>query len=856
MVLFAGRHLGPYEVVATLGAGGMGEVYRAKDPRLGREIALKVLPTELATNPERLRRFEKEARAASALNHPNIVVVHDVGESDGVSYLAMELVGGRSLRSVLQEAPLATRRLLEIAAGIADGLAAAHAAGIVHRDLKPENIVVSADGFVKILDFGIAKLTTQEHSAESTIDEGTAEGVVLGTVSYMSPEQAAGKLVDFRSDQFSLGSILYEMATGRRAFKKDTAAETLAAVIREEPPPIAQLNPKVPTPLRWVVERCLAKEADERYASTKDLARDLKSVRDHLSEATVATPTRAGITRPRGLAPLLGAAILGAALGAALFAGLRRPAASLQSYKQLTFHRGPLLTARFAPDGHTVLYGAAWEGRPTDIFEKREAGPESRSLGRVGDTLLSVSSSGALAVLLGAKRITPFQLKGTLGEMALSGATAPRELLEDVCEADWAPKGSSLAVVRDVDGRQQVEYPAGSVLYQGPGWISHLRVAPDGERVAFIDHPILNDDGGSLVVMDRAGKRTTLASGYASAHGVAWSADGREVWFSAAKENVEYAISAFSLTGASRFVMSGTGIVVLHDLSTDGRALVSREEWRMSLFGRAPGEDSERDLAWLDWSLASDISRDGQTLAFTESGAGAGPGYSAYIRGMDGSPALRLGEGVAQELSPDGRSLLAILHPWEEGQIVIYPTGAGQPTLLPGAGLAPQAANWMPDGRRIILAASEQGKPIRIWMVDLAGVKPRPVSPEGFRMSFHSVSADGARVIASGPGGRLYLVPLTGGEPTPLAGLGVGDEVTGWTADGRSIITFRPSELPVRVYRYEIATGAKTLWKQPAPPDRVGFVKMNQFHPTPDGSAYVYSCMRVLSALFEIDGLR
>jgi serine/threonine protein kinase len=369
MPLFAGTRLGPYEIVAPVGAGGMGEVYRAKDPRLGREIALKVLPWEFAHNPERLRRFEKEARAASALNHPNIVVVHDVGESDGVSYLAMELVAGRPLRAILDGTALATRRLLEIAAGIADGLAAAHAAGIVHRDLKPENIVVSADGFVKILDFGIAKLAPHPEggSGQSTIDEGTAAGVVLGTVSYMSPEQAAGKPVDFRSDQFSLGSILYEMATGRRAFQKDTAAETMAAVIRDEPPPIADLNPKVPTPLRWVVERCLAKEAEERYASTKDLARDLKSIRDHLSEATVAAPEPAATTRPRRLVPLLAAAILGAALGAALIAALRRPAAPVQTkYQQLTFHRGTLLTARFAPDGHTVLYGAAWEGRPVD----------------------------------------------------------------------------------------------------------------------------------------------------------------------------------------------------------------------------------------------------------------------------------------------------------------------------------------------------------------------------------------------------------------------------------------------------------------------------------------------------------
>jgi len=270
MTLSAGTRLGPYEIVGPIGRGGMGEVYRARDTRLGREIAVKVLPDAVASNPERLSRFEREARSASALNHPNIVTIHDIGSADSVSYIAMELVNGESLREVLAEGALPVRRLLQIGAQVAEGLAKAHAAGIVHRDLKPENVMVTEDGLVKILDFGLAKLTQAEGSGSGstqapTVSGGTEVGVILGTVGYMSPEQATGGVIDFRSDQFSLGSIFYEMATGRRPFQRASAPQTLAAIVQEEPEPIAAVNPKIPAPLRWIIERCLAKEPRNRY---------------------------------------------------------------------------------------------------------------------------------------------------------------------------------------------------------------------------------------------------------------------------------------------------------------------------------------------------------------------------------------------------------------------------------------------------------------------------------------------------------------------------------------------------------------------------------------------------------------
>ncbi|MDQ2971147.1 MAG: serine/threonine protein kinase, partial [Acidobacteriota bacterium] len=284
-----GRSLSQYRITASIGAGGMGEVYRASDSRLGRDVAIKVLPAAAAADPDRRQRFEQEARAASALNHPNILTVYDIGETDGTTYIAMELVDGKTLREVLASGePLPTKKLLDIAVQTSEGLAKAHAAGIVHRDLKPENLMVSKDGYVKILDFGLAKLTepvSQDASGLPTvIASATTPGTVMGTAGYMSPEQASGQSVDFRSDQFTLGAILYEMATGKRAFQRKTGAETLVAIIREEPESLGQLAPKAPAPVRWIVERLLAKDPEERYASTKDLSRDLKSVRDHLSE--------------------------------------------------------------------------------------------------------------------------------------------------------------------------------------------------------------------------------------------------------------------------------------------------------------------------------------------------------------------------------------------------------------------------------------------------------------------------------------------------------------------------------------------------------------------------------------------
>ena len=304
--LTAGSRVGPYEIIAPLGAGGMGEVYRARDTRLRREVALKVLPADVAGDAARRARFEQEAHAAAALNHPNILGIHDIGTDGAVFYMATELVNGETLAAVIERGPVPIRVLLDIAAQIADGMASAHAAGIVHRDLKPANIMVAADGRVKILDFGLAKQTarTAVHGDETILVDQTEPGMIVGTVSYMSPEQARGKPADYRSDQFSFGLVLYELTTGKKAFARDESVQTMAAIISEEPPPI---EVQLPAPLRWVIDRCLAKDAASRYESSRDLARELRNIRDHLSEVSteVAKPVAAVIPCARSPATMV-----------------------------------------------------------------------------------------------------------------------------------------------------------------------------------------------------------------------------------------------------------------------------------------------------------------------------------------------------------------------------------------------------------------------------------------------------------------------------------------------------------------------------------------------------------------------
>ena len=532
MTLPAGTRLSSYEIVRAIGAGGMGEVYRARDTKLSRDVAIKILLPELAGDGERLARFETEARTASALNHPNIVTIYEIGEADGSSFIAMELVEGKTLRELLADGPISGKRLLSVAAQAADGLAKAHAAGIVHRDLKPENLMVTRDGFVKILDFGLAKLVRRGFVGSRGAENptvGTQPGTVLGTVGYMSPEQASGEPADFRSDQFSLGSILYEMATGKRAFERSTDAQTLSAIIEAEPEPLAAAAPKAPANLAWITERCLAKDPEDRYGSTKDLARDLAAMRDRSSVVStpgVETPAGRRLRVSRAALAAAALAVMGVAV-AVFFAGARLQArhdraAPSPKRTTLTFRRGYLTGARFAPDGQTIVYSACWDGRRSEIFTTRVGSTESRRLGIENAGILAVSSTGEMAISIGCT-LQGNPCLGTLARAPLAGG-APRELLGGVVSADWSPDGKELAVA--VQGR--IEYPVGKVLYQGEGrgFVSSVRVSPDGNLVAFLDHPRRDGERGILSVVDRTGKKRALTDEWARLGPILWSPTG------------------------------------------------------------------------------------------------------------------------------------------------------------------------------------------------------------------------------------------------------------------------------------------------------------------------------------------
>ncbi|MET0620943.1 MAG: protein kinase [Thermoanaerobaculia bacterium] len=826
MTLGAGTKLGPYEILAPIGAGGMGEVYRARDPRLGREVALKVLAGDVAGDRDRLRRFETEARAASALNHPHIVTVYDVGSDRGTTFTAMEFIDGPTLREALGEDPLSTRRLLDVAVQMADGLAKAHEAGIVHRDLKPENVMISRDGYVKILDFGLAKLVELAIPDTTDVPTGTRPGMVMGTVGYMSPEQAAGRPVDFRSDQFSLGAILYELATGERAFRRESAAETLTAIIREEPPSIAQVNARVPAPLRWIIERCLAKDPEGRYASTRDLARDLAMVREHLSEIHS---------------------------GETAAAAAEAEESPLPSYHRLSFRRGTILSARCAPDGQTVVYGASWDGDPVRLFSTRPESPESSPIPLPEAEVLSISRSGQMAISLDRRWAGRFIWKGTLAQAALVGG-APRELLDDVQWADWGPDGSSLAVVVKEAGKTRLEYPIGNVLYETASWISHPRVSPQGDRVAFLDHPVQGVDSGSVMAVDREKQTKTLSEGWTTAYGLAWSPDGREVLFTATRVGVSRAIWAVTLSGRERLMARTPGELTIQDIDAGRRILMTSDNGKVGIVGLPPGQSRERDLSVLDWSLVRDISPDGQLVLFDESGEGAGSRYGVYARKTDGSPAVRLGDGSACGLSPDGRWALALNG--LKKCLVLLPVKAGLPKEIEIPGFNVHRAAWLPDGQRALIAADEPGRAVRLYVQPLDGGRPQPVTPEGVASAAFPVSPDGKLVAAQAGDQRHYLFPIDGGDPVLLSGFGPEDRAIRFSSDGSSLYGLRRGQLPAQVSRLDLSTGARTIVHELAPADSAGVVEIVSVVLTPDASSYAYSYHRILSDLFLVEGVK
>ena len=857
-MLNVGAKLGPYEIVGTLGAGGMGEVYRARDARLSRDVAIKVLPAAFSRDPERLRRFEQEARATAALNHPNILAIFDIGNHEESLYVVTELLEGETLRQRIQAGPVPPRKATDYALQIARGLAAAHDQGITHRDLKPENVFLTKDGRIKILDFGLAKVAEAGKGSPGadtpTLALQTEPGLVLGTIGYMSPEQVRGKPADARSDIFSLGAILYEMVSGKRAFQGDTAADTMSAILKAEPPPLTETQQNVPPGLARIVEHCLEKDAANRFQSARDVAFALEAFSGS-SSTQAAVPQGAESPKGRTLSALsaVSAALLVAVVAFAA-ARMTVPGAPQPAFHQLTFPRGYIQAARFAPDGETIIYSAAWTGKPIELFSTRPEGGESRALGLPDTDLLAVSSTGELAVRLTPRFTGAYTTVGTLARTMLAGGT-PRPLENDIEFADWTPDGKDLAIVRRVGGRTRLEFPVGHALYETAGWIGNPRFSPRGDLIAFIDHLSLIGDPGFVVVTDLSGQKKTLTRQFDSIQGLAWSSSGNEVWFTASPGSAR-ALRAVSLNGKERLIVGVPGILSLFDVSRSGRVLLANDDWRVGIIALAPGSTQEQDLSWMDFSAIRDMSSDGKLLLFDESGEAGGPGGAVYLRKMDGSPPVRLSGGNSNSLSDDGKWVLGSIAR-DFNTLQLLPTGTGQPRTAKLGLIRYHWGNWLPGGHQILFVGSEPDHGGRVYRMDVPQGQPHPVTSEGVEVvSYtHFVSPDGQFFLGLDEERQSRIYSVQSGEGKPVPGMEPGEVAFGWTGDGRRVYVYRPA-VPALVYRVELSTGQRELWKELNPPDPAGINFIRTPHVSADGKSYAYNYNRVLSELFLVDGLK
>jgi eukaryotic-like serine/threonine-protein kinase len=851
MTLTSGMKLGPYEIIAPLGAGGMGEVYQARDTRLERTVALKIIPSHLSDDVTRRQRFEREAKLISSLNHPHICTLYDIGCQKGVDFIVMEYVEGATLAARLEKGPLPTVEVLEYGIQLSSALDKAHRNGVTHRDLKPGNIMLTKAG-AKLLDFGLAKAIPHLGAGATLTDaaaQDTREGTVVGTVPYMSPEQVEGKEVDARSDIFSLGAVLYEMVTGGRAFQGQSDFSVASAILVKDPKPISAVQPLTPPALERTIRVCLAKDPDARWQSAGDLCKELRWIAEggsHIGTPVATTARR--VLRPR-IAWILTAMLAAVTLALLLRAPLSGRGPEALSFRQVNFRREAVFQAAFAADKETVVYSAATLGNTPQIFLVRPDYPEPQPLGTPGMHLLAVSSKSELAILVRAKYVGYRLFTGTLARMPIDGG-APREIQEGVRQADWSPDGSQLAIIREVGGKDRLEYPIGKVLREVSGYMSDVRVSPRGDRIAYFEHPRKWDDRGSINIVDLAGNNMVLSEGYWSERGLAWSPQGEEILFSASLSGGSFTVYAVTLSGKRRVAYQSPGGLTIQDVSRDGRWLATRLDYRYAAMVHTPGDTEDRDLSWLNTSHARALSQDGHALLFAETGLGTN--YAVCLRKTDGSPVVRLGEGWPADLSADGKWAIAVVqsHP---AQLVIYPTGAGQ-VQQPARGEIENyvTAQWFRDSKKVLVCGNEPGKGTRFYVQEIDGGSARPVTPEGTRDGL--LSSDGKFVLARGLEGKYFVYPIEGGEPRPVPGLTETDVVAQWSTDGRSVLVYRRAEIPCRLERVALATGRRTLFKEFAPANRTGLLSMREIFVTDDLRSYAYTAYYQVSSLFVSEG--
>ncbi len=738
MALIPGTKLGPYEIVAFIGAGGMGEVYRARDLRLGRDVALKVLPASFAADAERLRRFQQEARAVAALSHPNILAVHDIGQHEGMPFLVSELLEGESLREVLSRGPLSHRKSIDYAIQIAHGLAAAHGKDIAHRDLKPDNIFVTREGRAKILDFGLAK-TVQKQTAHgqdgglatmTAVAPATDIGTVMGTAGYMSPEQVRGAAVDCRTDIFSFGAVLYEMLSGTRAFKRDTPADTMAAILNDDPPETLESGRLIPPALDRIVRHCLEKTPEQRFQSARDLAFDLESVTSLTSSGGL--PASKVKERRQwwyaGVVALLLAAA--GAIGWKLSSSLRPVTGS--QFRQITYRRGTMGPARYTPDGQNIIYTAALGDSAPELYTVATNAVGGHPLGIRNARLLAVSKRGEIAVLLDPKELAAFLAPGTLARTT-DVSSAPKPEIENIQAADFTPDGTALAVVRYVpaDEMCQLEYPIGKVLLRDRS-IDNLRFSPNGDYLAFITHGNAGDDRGTVVILRRTGEKVAASHLYESAQGLAWSVKGDEVWTTSPLESGE--IHALSLSGKVRIPLAVPGRLRLQDVAANGELLVEQGIARRGMIVASGRDGAVRDLSWLDFGYLRDISPDGKMILFEEEGSES-QNYTVFVRDVDGSPAVPIGEGYGLALSSDKHWALAEKLTEPAHETWLLPVGPGEPRRISPPNLSSMIGGHFLSNSRAGSLCRERGGPSGSSLVAESGWQrcPAPDQPRRCR---------------------------------------------------------------------------------------------------------------------------
>jgi DNA-binding winged helix-turn-helix (wHTH) protein/Tol biopolymer transport system component len=511
------------------------------------------------------------------------------------------------------------------------------------------------------------------------------------------------------------------------------------------------------------------------------------------------------------------------------------------AFRQITFRRGYVDLARFAPDGQTVLYGACWNGEPAAISMVSPGSPESRSLGFSGYSLMSVAKSGEL--ILARKRSTY--------RVPMNGGS-PKLFMEGVSGTDWMPQGQ-VALVRPDAGLARVEFPPGRAVFQTAGYISHLRVSPSGDAVAFLEHPMAADDGGNVVWVDSSGTPHHVSDGWASEAGLAWSPDGKEIWFTASRTGVNRALYAATRSGSVRLVASIPGTMTLHDISRQGQVLVSRDTLRLVMWMGAAGQDREKetDISWFDWSQPEEISPDGRYLLFTEGGEGGGREYGVYIRDLVGGTTTKLSDGEALAFLPDGKSVLTMM-PRENTHLNVVPVGAGQPRTIEGNGFAYQWALPFPDGRKLLVVGGMPGKSVRLYTQSIDGGPLTLLTPEIF-LDFPKISPDGTRIAGATRNRKIAVIPATGGTPEFLP-IDMMHIAVKWSNDGnRLMIRAADHEGETLLEWLDLKTGKTTPWRKLRNPDGenmgIGNASVSQ-----DEKTYVYASKREISELFVVDG--